>query len=34
MLTNKKVAQLKHSAIFLGLNTLNKKKVLIKTISK
>lgn len=34
MLTNKKVAQLKHSAVFMGLNTQNKKKVLIKVISR
>jgi len=34
MLTNKKVAQLKHSTVFMGLNTKNKKKVLIKVISR
>lgn len=34
MLTNKKIAQLKHSSVFLGLNTINKKKVLIKVISR
>lgn len=34
MLTNKKVAQLKHSSIFLGLNTQNRQKVLIKVVSK
>lgn len=34
MLPNKKVAQLKHSSIYLGLNTQNKKKVLIKVIPK
>lgn len=34
MLTNKKVAQLKHSTVYLGLNIQNKKKVLIKVISR
>ena len=30
----KKVAQLKHSAVILGVNAKNKQKVLVKTISK